>query len=213
MFIQTQAYTEYILNSYIHKHTYMIVCVLCSCRRIIIRDVQVNKSKTWMSWKANKGISVGTLETRCLLWLAAHKITNIWNIYQQDIYMLVCVWYSYKHTWDQMSPSQFVISYVGKSKTLEALWVLTSWFKAFGSHGFSPSRRSVSQILRQLCWCCSLDTNHNQELTLGLFLTTLADYEKRRGKATLGFLVLLFRHHAFRKKISVEKYYEEYDKL
>ena len=180
----------------------MIVCVLCSCRRIIIRDVQVNKSKTWMSWKANKGISVGTLETRCLLWLAAHKITNLWNINQQDIYMLVCVWYSYKHTWDQMSPSPSVISYVGKSKTLEALWVLTSWFKAFGSHGFSPSRRSVSQILRQLC--CSLDTNHIQELTQDLFLTTLANYEKRRGKATLGFLVLLFRHQAFRKKISVE---------
>ena len=202
MFIQTQAYTEYILNSYIHKHTYMNVCVLCSCRRIIIRDVQVNKSKTWMIRKAHKRISVGTLETRCLLWLAAHKITNLWNINQQDIYMLVCVWYSYKHTWDQMSPSPSVISYVGKSKTLEALWVLTSWFKAFGSHGFSPSRRSVSQILRQLC--CSLDTNHIQELTQDLFLTTLANYEKRRGKATLGFLVLLFRHQAFRKKISVE---------
>ena len=111
MFIQTQAYTEYILNSYIHKHTYMIVCVLCSCRRIIIRDVQVNKSKTWMSRKAAKGISVGTLETRCLLWLAAHKITNLWKI--NHIYMIVRVLYS----------------------------------------------------------------NHHQELTLDLFLTTLANYE------------------------------------
>ena len=123
------------------KHTYMIVCILCSCRSTIITDVQVNKSKTWMIRKAHKRISVGTLETRCLLWQSAHKITNLWKINQEDIYMIVRVLYS----------------------------------------------------------------NHNQELTRISFWQLWPTMSlKWRGKATLGFLVLLFRHHAFTKKIQLK---------